>query len=199
VNRTRFRTNLSYLSYISNVILNAFLQHPTLSSFQIEIVPEKDSEVINCVASFLNFINGNPFSLDGFSSEIFFHVVDKLEIIGFEDILLQLYSIPTTFKEATNFLQFSFASSLKTHFHQSIEIVSSKFFKFNLEQLPPFTLSVFESILFSLKLKILDETTLLQIILAKMKVDSNYKCLIKHVHFAFVKSEVLIDFFPRLN
>jgi hypothetical protein len=199
VNKTLFRTNLFYLCCISKLIFNAFLQQPNLITFKIEIKHEKENEIINCISSFLNFINGNEFSFEGFHSDIFFHVIDKLDINGFEDILLQLYPVPITFKEATKFLQFNFAPSLPIHSQRSLEIVSSKFYKFNLSNTPTFSVETFESILLSSKLKIINETTLFQIILNKIKADSNYNCLLKHVHFAFVKSDLLINFLSEME
>jgi hypothetical protein len=41
VNKILFRTNLSCLCCISNVIMNAFLQQPNLSTFQFEIIINK--------------------------------------------------------------------------------------------------------------------------------------------------------------
>jgi hypothetical protein len=125
LNNTHFRTNLTYLCCISNVIFNTFLQQPNLSTFQVEIIHEKEKKVLVCISNILNFISGSSFSFEGFSAEIFFIIVDKLEIIGFEDIILQLYPIPTKFDEAENFLQFKFAPILQVHFQQSIEMVSS--------------------------------------------------------------------------
>jgi hypothetical protein len=190
---------LSYFCCISKVIFRSTLQQPNLSSFRIEIKHEKETEVLNCIANFLNFLSGNTFLFERFSPEVFFLVVDKLEIVGFEDILLQLCPIPSQFQEAESFLQFKFATSLQTHYQKSIEIVSSKFFEYNIENPPPFSLSVLESILFSSKLKIMNETILLQIIFEKIKIDSNYKTLLKHVHFGFVKSDILISFFSEVE
>jgi hypothetical protein len=197
VNKILFRTNLSCLCCISNVIMNAFLQQPNLSTFQIEITHKQENEVVNCISSLINFISGRAFSFEGFSPEVFFHIVDQLEIIGFEHILLQLYPIPTKFNESMSFLQFKFAPSLQIHFQKAVEIVSSKFYKFNLTNIPPFSIIVFEHILSSSKLKIINETTLFQIILGKNKTDSNYSCLMKYVHFAFVKPDLLINFFSE--
>jgi hypothetical protein len=112
VNKTPLKTNLSYLCCISNVIMNAYLQQPNLSSFQIEIAHKKEKEVITCISNILNFLSGSIFSFENFLPEVFFSVVDKLEIIGFEDILFQLYPVPTKFKEAVNFLH----SNLHLHY-----------------------------------------------------------------------------------
>jgi calcineurin-like phosphoesterase family protein len=112
--------------------MNAFLQQPNLSTFQIEITHKQVNEVVNCISSLINFISGSAFSFEGFSPEVFFHVVDQLEIIEFEDILFQLYSVPTKFKEAMSFLQFKFAPSVQIHFQKSIEIVSSKLYKYSI-------------------------------------------------------------------
>jgi hypothetical protein len=199
VNNIRFSTNLFYLCCISSVILKAFLQQSNISTFQIEIVNKKENEVINCVASFMNFINGNSFSFTGFSSDVFFHVIEKLGIIGFEDLLLQLYPVPIKFKDAIHFLQCSFATSLRTHFQKSIEIVSSKFYKFNVTNLPPFPINIFESLLCSLHLKITNETTLFQIISENISKDCNLKCLIKYVHFTFMKPDLVMNFYQNLS
>jgi hypothetical protein len=199
VNNTIFRTNLAYLGCISNVILAAAHQHPSLTSFQVQILDQNEEELFNCISCLLNFLHGNSFSFEGFSLDVFFLVLDKLEIVGFEDLLLQLYPIPTQFKEALKFLQFKFAASLKTHLERSVQIVSSKFYKFNLSNVPEFSIQIFESILCSPSLKLLNENLLLQIILEKVKIDSNYFCLLKYVHFAFVNSDVLISFLSEVD
>jgi hypothetical protein len=199
VNNTTFRTNLAYLCYISNVILAAFNQNLNFSSFTIEIPNQKEDELFNCISSFLNFLNGNSFSFTGFCAEVFFHVVDKLDIIDFESILLQSFPVPTQFKEALNFLQFKFASSLPTQFERSIQIMSFKFYKINLSNIPEFSIHIFESLLCSPNLKILNESFLLRIILKKTKIDSNYYSLLKYIHFSFVSSEILVNFLPLVD
>jgi hypothetical protein len=199
VNNTIFRTNLAYLCCISNALLAAINQYPGLTSFKITIPDQKEEELFNCISSFLNFLHGNSFSFEGFCSEVLFQVVDKLEIIGFESLLFHIYPIPTKFKEALHYLQFNFAASLKTHFERSIQIVSSKFYKFNLSNIPEFSVQIFESLLCSPNLKILNENLLLQIILEKINIDSNYFCLLKYIHFAFVNSDVLINFLSEVD
>jgi hypothetical protein len=105
--------------------------------------------------------------LKDFHLKYIFYVIDKLGIIGFEDILFQLYPVPNKFKDAIHFLQFNFESSLKTHFQKSIEIVSSKFYKFNLTNLPPFSINVFENH---------ERNNTFQIISDKSENDSNFNC-----------------------
>jgi hypothetical protein len=189
VNDTIFKTNRSFLCCFSKSVFQAFNQDPSLSSYTIQFETENEEE-LNCVSSFIKFLKGNSFSFDGFSSESFIKVVDQLNIVGFENILFQLYLVPTNFQEALIFLQKTFSSSLKSHFEKSLQIISSKFYKFNLGNAPPFGVDVFEEILRSSELKLQNETILFQIILEKMKLKSNFQCLLKYVQFCFVQSKV---------
>jgi hypothetical protein len=120
-------SNLAYLCCISNAVFKAFNQNSNLSTFGVNIPSEDEDEIINCLESFTQFLTGNLFSFDGFSLTTFFQVVNVLEIIGFKDILRRSYPLPIKFKEANHFLQFSFASSLQTHFQSAIQAISSNF------------------------------------------------------------------------
>jgi hypothetical protein len=199
INNHSFQSNLFFLCTISNAIFSSFHQNPKLLSLQIEILNKNKDEVIHCFSRIIDFLSGQPFSFEGFSAPTFFEVVDKLEIVGFDDILLQLYPIPNKFKEAIKFLQFKFAFSLTTYFNKSIQIVSSKFYKFNPSDVPPFSFNVFQSLLSCSDLVLENETMLLKIILEKVKIDSSFSSLLKFVHFPFVDCEVLVDLFSQIN
>jgi hypothetical protein len=188
--------NLPFLCCISEKFYSRFIQNSLLPFIEIEI-EFNGKEHEKCGLTFINFLKGISFSSIDFSSNVLFTITEELEIIGFDQLLLQEYLIPTTLEESISFLEYSFSSRLKTHFEKSIEIVAFHFYQINVDILENFSFNVLEHILSSPSLKIQNETSLFQILIKFVEPKPNYFALLKYVYLCFVDRTVLDEFFQR--
>lgn len=88
--------NISLLCCISNTIFSAFISNSQISSFEVSLETVDEDETLNCISSFINYLNEKPFSFENFSLTCLLHVVNVLEIKFFENALSKFYQILTT-------------------------------------------------------------------------------------------------------
>jgi hypothetical protein len=107
--------------------------------------------------------------------------------------------IPQSFDESVQFLQFNFSSRLKNHFSQSIELVSTEFYKINESHIPKFELNTLEAIFSHSSFKIKSENQFFRII--KKLIDSNpdFIILLKYVHLSYIDSTMLNEFLATIG
>jgi hypothetical protein len=197
VNEKEYKCNLPFLCCISDKIFKIVQQNPTLTSldFQIETKEEKEEELNECISRFISFLKGKSISFEGISSEILSIIMNFLEILGFDESLEKEIPIPQCFEELVQFLQFHFSSRLKNHFSQSIEIVSSEFYKINQSDILKFELNTFEAIFSHSSFKIKSENELFRIISKLIKFKSHFIILLKYIHLSYIDLTVLNEFF----
>jgi hypothetical protein len=114
---------------------------------------------------------------------------------AFIPFLQHLMKPPQTLEESTEFLSIPFCNALQVQFDASVNILIQNLHLISYPQFFQLSNDALFSLFTSTQFKIIHEDSLFQLIIALINENTTRKGLLRAVHFAYISSQLMIDFF----
>jgi hypothetical protein len=111
--------------------------------------------------------------------------------------LISFVPFPQTVSEAIRFLSVPSCEQFESHFLQSISLLIQNFHSLTIDQLCCLSNSSLEQIFSSNQLQIENEDYLFGLVRHLIEIDPKKRSLLKTLHFDYISSELVVDYFQQ--
>jgi hypothetical protein len=191
INGNKIGVNYSLFSFLCERL-------PKFNYQQKKLIISISAEHLNCFISFFDILKGYSFCFEDSHFSSLKTLIDMFEMNYLYQWVSSKVSNPQTLEESLQFISNSYCNFLKPQLHQSLSIITHNFDLISLDDLnqisTPFLLQIFSSE----SLQVESEDYLFQLIVNLIEKDNNRMILLKAVHFEFVSSHLLKNFFQNI-